>query len=140
MRTVFSLLAFLSLANLVQAQDAILGEWLTEGGKSRITVYKDKASKYYGKIVWLREPLNKQGLPKRDKNNPDPALRERGIIGMLSLRDLVYDDGEWRDGKIYDPETGKEYSCIIRLDGNNTLRVRGYLGVSWKGRTSVWTR
>lgn len=133
-------LILLTLGAVAQKQDAILGEWLTEGGKSRISIYKDQAGKFHGRIVWLRDPLNEEGIPKRDKNNPDPALRTRGIIGMAILRDFVYDDGEWTDGKVYDPENGKEYSCIIRLDENKTLRVRGYVGVSWLGRTTVWTR
>ncbi|NCU04415.1 MAG: DUF2147 domain-containing protein, partial [Chitinophagaceae bacterium] len=38
------------------------------------------------------------------------------------------------------PKNGKTYSCKMALDGNNTLKVRGYIGVSLIGRTDTWTR
>jgi uncharacterized protein (DUF2147 family) len=45
----------------------------------------------------------------------------------------------WEDGKIYDPKNGKTYSCKMTLEGNE-LKVRGYVGFSLLGRTTVWTR
>lgn len=49
-------------------------------------------------------------------------------------------DDEWKDGDIYDPESGKTYSCYLSLKDNNTLKVRGYIGVSLFGRSETWTR
>jgi hypothetical protein len=45
----------------------------------------------------------------------------------------------WSQGKIYDPKNGKTYSCKMTLEGNE-LKVRGYVGFSLLGRTTVWTR
>ena len=50
------------------------------------------------------------------------------------------DDKIWIDGTIYDPKTGKEYSCKAEMKKNNVLEVRGYIGVSIFGRTDTWTR
>ena len=86
----------------------------------------------------MREP-NENGKPKVDKNNPDDDLKSRPLVGMELLSDFEFDDDEWEDGEIYDPESGKTYSCEMTLDGN-TLNVRGYIGVSWVGRTTEWTR
>jgi uncharacterized protein (DUF2147 family) len=46
----------------------------------------------------------------------------------------------WDDGEIYDPKSGKTYSGTITLQGENTLDLRGYVGLPIFGRTSVWTR
>ena len=56
------------------------------------------------------------------------------------LKGFSFDDGEWVDGSIYDPKTGKTYSCKMTLKGNDKLSVRGYIGISLIGRTDVWTR
>ncbi len=52
-------------------------------------------------------------------------------------------DGEdrWIDGKIYDPNSGKTYRCIIiTVVDDNTLKLRGHVGVPLLGRTETWTR
>jgi uncharacterized protein (DUF2147 family) len=46
---------------------------------------------------------------------------------------------KWEGGKIYDPNNGKTYSCKMTLEGN-TLKVRGFVGISLLGRTTIWTR
>jgi uncharacterized protein (DUF2147 family) len=121
--------------------DAILGDWLTENGKGRVRIFKTKQGSYVGKIIWLREPNNEEGKPKVDRNNPDESQRTRPIMGLFVLRDFVHDaKNVWHNGKIYDPESGNDYSCTMTLVEPNKLEVRGYIGVSLFGRTSVWTR
>jgi uncharacterized protein (DUF2147 family) len=46
----------------------------------------------------------------------------------------------WKEGRIYDPETGKTYSCKMTLKKPDELEVRGFIGLSIIGRTVVWTR
>lgn len=124
--------------------DAIIGKWLNQEGTSHIQIFKATngsfAGKFYGKIVWLKEPL-KNGKPKVDDLNPNPAKRSVPLMNLQILKDFVYDadDKEWEDGTIYDPKNGKTYSCYMTLEGAK-LNVRGYVGVSMIGRTSVWTR
>jgi len=120
--------------------DDILGIWLT-GGKepAKIQVYRS-GKKYFGKIVWLKY-AEENGRPRNDNNNPDKAKRNNQIIGLVILKGFQFDgDDEWEDGKIYDPESGKTYSCHLSLKDKNTLKVRGYVGISWFGRTEVWTK
>lgn len=120
--------------------DDVTGVWLTGGREpAKIQIYKSGA-KYYGKITWLKYP-EENGMPRLDRNNPDKNNRNNQIIGLMILRDFVFDGkDEWNSGKIYDPESGKTYSCFMTLQGRNTLKVRGYVGVSLFGRTEVWTR
>ncbi len=77
---------------------------------------------------------------KTDLKNPDESLRSKPILGMEILRDFVYEDGKYTDGKIYDPKSGKTYSCNMTLKDNGDLSMRGYVGISLLGRTEVWKR
>lgn len=118
--------------------DVILGTWLTASGKAKILIYKE-GTKYNGKIVWLKTPTYEDGKPKVDKNNPDKAKQTVPMLGLNLLRGFVFDDNEWEDGTIYDPENGKTYSCTIKYrDG--MLDLRGYIGISLIGRTQTWYR
>ena len=48
--------------------------------------------------------------------------------------------GLWKEGTIYDPESGKTYSCKLTLESPKRLKVRGFIGFSFIGRTQIWTR
>lgn len=133
-----SLLSFRALSQI--KADDILGIWMT-GGKepAKIQTYKS-GDKYYGKIIWLKNPTE-NGKQRTDANNPDQAKRNNPIVGLVILAGFKFDgDDEWKGGDIYDPESGKTYSSYMYLKDNNTLKVRGYVGVSLFGRTETWTR
>lgn len=118
--------------------DAMLGTWLTEDGKAKVKVYKCK-DKYCGQIIWLKEPKNEDGTDKTDVENPDEKLRSRKLVGLPILWNFSYSgDNTWEDGRIYAADDGKTYKCKITLEGNK-LNVRGYVGISAFGRTTVWT-
>ncbi len=121
------------------AGDAILGEWLTAEGKAKVLIYRCDTV-YCGKIVWLKEPL-KNGKEAVDDKNPDPALQNKPVIGLVIVRGFEFDgEDEWTGGKVYDPESGDTYSGKMTLKDPNTLRLRGYVLIPLLGRTEVWTR
>lgn len=130
-------LGFSIKLNAQQADD-IIGTWLTASEKAKVQIYKT-GNKYNGKIVWLKNPTYEDGTPKVDKNNPDKAKKSVPLMGLNMLKDFTFDDGEWEDGTIYDPENGKTYSCTMKLN-NGRLDVRGYVGISLIGRTQTWIR
>jgi uncharacterized protein (DUF2147 family) len=119
--------------------DAILGTWKNGSGKGHIQIYKN-GSKYYGKIIWLKDGKDETGKPKLDKKNTNPNLRGRPLIGLVMLRDFVYDDGKWENGRIYNPSDGKEYKAYLKMESTHELQVRGYVGFSLLGKTDTWTR
>jgi uncharacterized protein (DUF2147 family) len=140
--TLFTALILLSYNIKAQTKaDDIIGIWLTNGDEpAKIQIYKS-GDKFYGKIIWLKIPLLNSGSPKVDQNNPDKTKRTNPIIGLALLSNFKFDgDDEWNAGKIYDPQNGKTYSCNITLKDKNTLKVRGYIGISLLGRTEVWAR
>ena len=139
---IFSILLLLfttSLTVFSQKQDAIVGKWVNATGEAHIDIFK-KGEKYFGKIVWLKDPNDEKGKPKTDYKNPDPALTPRPTLGLEILKNFKYEDGKWKGGKIYDPKTGKTYSCTITPKGTNLISIRGYIGISLIGRSENWKR
>ena len=61
----------------------------------------------------------------------------KGLQFVWGLKDKG--NGEWDDGQILDPKSGKVYRAKMTLKGNK-LYVRGYVGVSVLGRTQTWVR
>ena len=149
MKKYFILLAILATGIMFSTQvsaqefqkDDILGLWLNEDEDAHIEIYKEN-DLYYGKIVWLKFPIDEEtGKPKLDKHNPDPELKKRPSLGIKLLTDFEWDgDNEWDEGDIYDPKSGKTYSCYIVMKEYDLLKIRGYIGVSLIGRTTYWTR
>lgn len=122
-------------------EDRLLGVWEPSNGRARVKIEKI-GTKYFGKIVWLKEPVDAEtGKPKLDKNNPDATLRSVPLKGYRMLKDFIYKgEDEWSEGTIYDPQNGSTYSCTIKMKDANTLDIRGYIGISTFGRTDVWKR
>ncbi len=127
--------------------DAILGIWIPADGGARIQIYRCGVL-YCGKISHLEDPYypphdrrGMGGLPRMDRNNPDPELRHRPMLGLTFLEDFRYaGDDSWEGGRIYNPENGKFYRAKITLADQNRLMLRGYLGISLLGRTETWVR
>lgn len=120
--------------------DDIVGTWLTSGKEpAKVMIYRS-GEKYYGKITWLQNPAE-NGKQRVDGRNPDKAKRNTPVVGLVILTGFKFNgDDEWKGGDIYDPESGKTYSSYMYLKDNNTLKVRGYAGVSLFGRTVTWVR
>lgn len=119
-----------------QSENAILGLWYNTEKTAQIQIIKS-GSEYIGKIIWVKNS-NTDGKPVLDKQNADPKLRTRPIVGLSILDGLKYAGGVWKDGEIYDPNSGKTYSCELRLKSESILEVKGYLGFSFVGKTVEW--
>ncbi len=126
--------------------DAIVGLWSMKDREAQFSIYKC-GSEYCGKISYLSEPnypptkKGLAGLPKMDLRNPDPQLRERSLVGLPFLEGFHFtDENTWEGGRIYNPDDGQKYRCKLWLDGENRLKVRGYLGIPALGKTETWVR
>ena len=129
----------LGIAGIAIAQaDPIEGVWYNDKQDAKIQIFKNNDGKFYGQIIWLKEPL-KDGKAKLDEKNPKSELQSQPIVGKIILKGCEKDGNTYDDGTIYDPENGKTYDCTLKLKGN-VLSLRGYVGMSWFGRTSQWLR
>ncbi|HEX7846654.1 MAG TPA: DUF2147 domain-containing protein [Chitinophagaceae bacterium] len=127
------------ISSFAQNADAAKGVWLNEDQDAKVEIFRS-GDKYFGKIVWTKDMYAADGKTlKKDSNNPDDNLKNRPIRDMVIITDLVYDDGEWTGGKLYDPKSGKTYKAKMKIKGGN-LEIRGYVGSPMLGKTTVWTR
>lgn len=121
--------------------DSPVGLWqpLDSAGKPQglIRIF-EAGGLYYGRI----EPSS----PSDDRNarctRCTGARHDQPIIGLLLMRHLRRENGgEYVGGDILDPNTGKVYSCTLRLtDGGRELVMRGFLGISLLGQSRTWRR
>ncbi|MCC9167481.1 DUF2147 domain-containing protein [Pontibacter harenae] len=139
-RNLLTLVVLMLLSSYAWAQSlSPIGIWTNEEGKAQFEIYKC-GNKLCGKIVSLREPT-KNGKAKVDENNPDKAKRNVPLQGLVFLKGFEYDgDNKWDEGTIYDPESGKTYSCYMKMESKDKMEVKGYIGFSLIGRSQTWTR
>ena len=138
MRRIFTLCGLLLALPVVAAPADIAGTWLSGDGDGLIEISVDGGG-IAGRI--LGSPNKDPERATTDVKNPDPALRDRPLVGLDIFADFRYDgDDKWSGGFIYDPNSGKTYRGKLRLVDRNTLEVRGFIGISLIGRTETWQR
>lgn len=92
---------------------------------------------YYGRI----EPTSPHDDHNARCTRCTDDRRDQPIIGLLLLRHLKPENGEYGGGDILDPDTGRIYGCTLRLtDGGREAIMRGFLGISLLGRSQTWRR
>ena len=136
------LFAALALTLPSAAANAInpFGLWQNDDGRVLVKV-EMCGDALCGKVASLREPLDRQGRPKVDHKNPDPALRDRQVIGLVVLSGFVRSRDEpdrWVNGTVYDADSGNTYQGTLTLRPDGTAEVHGYVLVPVIGRTSLW--
>jgi uncharacterized protein (DUF2147 family) len=139
--SLFALLGGKAVAQKHKPGD-IVGIWYNEEKTSKVQIYQE-GKKFFAKIVWLKEPTdNRTGKPRVDDLNPDVKLQKTPLLGLVILKDFVFDGtDEWSGGTIYDPKNGKTYSSKIHFgDSPNLLKIRGYIGISLIGRNTFWAK
>jgi uncharacterized protein (DUF2147 family) len=128
-------LVLLGTAGAVQAQDVILGRWLTEPRDGIIEITRAADNSFQGRIIGGNAP------GRLDSHNPDPARRPQQLLGQAILQGLHPDgEGGWSGGTIYDPNSGRTYKCRMELLDGDHLKLRGFIGISLLGRTQTWSR
>ncbi len=110
------------------------GQWRVQDGTAAIRVV-NCAGALWGVIAGT---IGGASNTDTDKNNPDPALRNRPIVGLPILIDMRPSQGRWT-GRVYNAENGKTYDANIGLVSGNVLHIEGcVLGFLCGGEN--WTR
>ena len=132
------LLGLTSAYGQAETKQAFEGVWVSVDDvsnqrKSEISLYVE-GGKLYGQIarLLLEEDKGKQCVACKGD------LKNKSIEGLTIIEGLEWDGTAWTGGKILDPANGKQYSCTLTLEDDQTLKVRGYLGISLLGRTQTW--
>jgi uncharacterized protein (DUF2147 family) len=138
-------ISFSVSAQAVEADNAdeIIGLWIVPERDAKVEVYKGENGKYHGKIVWLLEPSDENGKPRKDIHNKDTELAKRELIGLHVVSNFSFDDKEakWVDGEVYNSRNGKSYAGFIKMMEDGTLFLRGHVkGLKFLGKTNIWER
>ncbi|WOG29036.1 DUF2147 domain-containing protein [Endozoicomonas sp. 8E] len=129
------LIPVLSFAN------GYVGEWYTvneETNKkeSLVTIWQE-GDQLKGKIVEILDPASRDAVCEKCKGDK----KNQKIEGMTFLWGMKKEGSEYDNGNVLDPKSGRVYSGSMKLiDGGQKLELRGYLGFSLLGRTSVWVK
>jgi uncharacterized protein (DUF2147 family) len=115
------------------------GVWLIKG-HAAVQIF-DCNGLLCGRLLWLKAPHDSQGQLKRDKRNPDSALRQRELCGLTVIWDLrSTGPNHWDDGRFYYPDSGKTYNIKMELTSSDALVARFYQGISLVGETKTLSR
>jgi uncharacterized protein (DUF2147 family) len=130
-------IAALLLAPLPGAAAAptVEGLWLTDDGKALVRIATCGAQ-MCGRIARVLD--TGPNVPRTDVNNPDPAQRNRPILGLQVLWGFRGGPTQWTGGRAYDPKSGSSYRSSLRLNSDGSLRVTGCVLVLC--RSKRWTR
>jgi uncharacterized protein (DUF2147 family) len=89
----------------------------------------------------IEKVLRKDAKPDEKCVECTDDRKDKPMVGLEIIRGAKKSaDGEgWQDGKILDPENGREYKLRLTLvEGGAKLQVRGSFGPFW--RTQTWVR
>ena len=92
--------------------------------ESQIYISKTSSGKYEGTITWVGNPAKK------------------GFLGLIFLKDMEWNakKQEWENAVIKYPGKKGDFSAYMYFQDANTLKVRGYWGISMLGKTVYWKK
>lgn len=124
------------------APEVFEGLWHTVSdvdGKPRgiVEIFRDATGAFSGKITGsLRGESADRVCDKCTGER-----KGKPLLGMVIFSGLRWDGKGYSGGEILDPDNGKTYRCLIRIeDGGQKLNVRGYIGIPTIGRSQFWVR
>lgn len=110
----------------------VFGTFQLPSGKSHIEIADCGNGSPCGKVVWI----SPDGLPAGASPETIKDARGEKILGLKLLHSFERKAGDWRGGKIYDPEEGKTYASRLKRLTNGNLEVKGCIGPVCQ--TQIW--
>ena len=133
-RTLIAAGAALALATVAYAQtgeDAV-GVWQNPENKSQTEFYKC-GDGVCGKIVKVVDGQ------KTDDKNPDPAKRDRPIVGLVIMQGAKKTGPTTWAGQLYNRADGKTYSGTLTVKSKNEVDLAGCVAAIFC-KTTTFTR
>ena len=129
----------LSATGSASAASGIFGHWTTADGSTVVALACGGGQG--DQVLCLRiERLSPSAPGTVDEKNPNTSLRQRQLCGVeIGSGFHLEGDTKATGGTLYDPLSGNTYRGLMEVNGD-TLKLRGYLGVSIFGRTETWHR
>ncbi|MEM6963243.1 MAG: DUF2147 domain-containing protein [Bacteroidota bacterium] len=136
LKSIFATLFFTIFLVIFSSAQSAIGVWKTiddETGEARsyVEIY-EKNGKLHGKITELLDPESEVC------NTCSGDRKGKPLVGMEIIWDMKKSGSTWKGGKIFSPLKDKTYSCKIWTEGDDKLKVRGYVALFY--RTQTWHR
>lgn len=143
MKRILVVFAFLLAGKLsaIAAEPNISGVWLVGDKDYKIELKRTVSGEIEGRVVWMKEPNDKNGKPRTDVDNDNPALRNVPVMGLKTVYNFRWDEtsGEFINGNVY--KKGTVYCGKMKLNQDGTLHLRGYVcKIKFIGKSDTWTR
>ena len=134
------ILSLALMASAAFAQVSPVGLWRSIDDKTGEAKAEIRISDAGGVLTGrIEKTLKKDAKPTCEECKDE--RKGQAIQGLEIIRGARKTEGQdvWENGKILDPENGKEYTLkLAPVDGGQKLQVRGYLGPFY--RTQTWVR
>jgi uncharacterized protein (DUF2147 family) len=113
------------------------GEWIVADQTARIRIAPcgdGSDITHCGTLIWTKTP---GGV---DSNNPDPAKRNKPLLGLEIIKGMKLKGQDWWEGTVYNAANGKTYEATLVPQGPTAVRIEGCVlgGLLCDGET--WTR
>lgn len=133
---------FLSLMGIysVKAQ-SVFGKWKTfdifnkDKEESIVEVYKQNDSLFV-KIIKIIPIEHREDICKKCEGEN----KDKPIQGLVILKGAILKDNVWQGAKVLNAKNGFYYGCHISLRDKNWLKVRGFIGYPFFGKTVYWEK
>ena len=142
MKSTLAAIIFASMALPSLAQMSPVGNWHTIDEKTNEVKSQIQVTESGGVVTGKIEKLLRKDA-KQDAVCDECSDDRKGkpLLGLEIIRGAkkAADKNVWEDGKILDPENGKNYTLrLTPIEGGKKLEVRGSIGPF--GRTQTWVR
>lgn len=126
-----SLLALLFASTAAFADPS--GEWRVADGTATVRIHRCGAA-FCGNVATTSTPAGK------DERNPDPAKRNKSVLGLEVLIDMRPDGQNLWAGTSYNAEDGQLYAARISLQSESSLKVEGCVPGGGACGSEIWSR
>lgn len=120
----------LSVGAAVAASPGPAGEWRVADGTATVRIEKCGPN-YCGYVASAKDP-------GKDIRNPDPAKRNRNVIGIEILFNLKANGDNTFSGETYNADDGQIYIATLTPMGE-TLKIRGCVPNGGICGSETWT-
>lgn len=129
--TLLAALCAVSTPSLADA-NKVSGVWQSQSGITRVKVVPCGTG-LCGHVVWQKNP-------SKDVHNPDPAKRDRPIVGLQLVSNMKQvSENEW-SGAIYNYEDGQTYAGKVKVVHGSAIEIGGCVMGGMICQSKTWTK
>ena len=134
------LVLFLLGCGLISAQ-SVFGKWKTydvfnkDKEEAIVEIFKDNDSLCIRIIEILPDEHRDDLCEKCEGENKDQP-----ILDLIILEGATLKNGIWQGAKILNAKNGYRYGCNISLLNDEFLKIRGFIGIPFFGKTVFWRK